>query len=82
MKRNTLIADEVGLNFIVGAESTNRSYDREGVANTGQIVFGVLQSFNFENQTPISYHGSKNTVGVFASADLDYNDYLFVIFIC
>ena len=72
------LSDEIGMSFVVGATSQNRSYDREGVANTGQIVFGVLQSFNFENQTPISYHGSQNTVGVFASADLDYNDYLFV----
>jgi TonB-linked SusC/RagA family outer membrane protein len=72
------LTDEIGLSFVVGAESTNRSYDREGVASSGQIVFGVLQHFNFENQTPISYHGSQNTVGVFASADLDYNDYLFL----
>jgi TonB-dependent SusC/RagA subfamily outer membrane receptor len=72
------LSDEVGMSFVVGATSQNRSYDREGVASSGQIVFGVLQHFNFENQTPISYHGSQNTVGVFASTDLDYNDYLFV----
>ena len=66
------------MSFVVGATSQNRSYDREGVASSGQIVFGVLQHFNFENQTPISFHGSQNTVGVFASTDLDYNDYLFV----
>ena len=72
------LSDEVGLTFTVGAESQNRSYDREGVGSTGQIVFGVLQHFNFENQVAISYHASKNTAGVFASADLDYNDYLFL----
>jgi hypothetical protein len=72
------LSDEIGISFVVGATSNNRSYDREGVGSTGQIVFGVLQHFNFENQTPISFHGSKNTVGVFASADLDYNDYLFL----
>ena len=72
------LSDEVGLTFTVGAESQNRSYDREGVGSTGQIVFGVLQHFNFENQVAISYHASKNTAGVFASADFDYNDYLFL----
>ena len=68
------LSDEIGMSFVVGATSQNRSYDREGVASSGQIVFGVLQHFNFENQTPISFHSSRNTVGVFASADLDYND--------
>jgi TonB-linked SusC/RagA family outer membrane protein len=72
------LSDDWGVSFLVGAESQNRSYDREGVSSTGQIVFGVLQHFNFENQTPISFHGSRNTVGVFANADFDYNDYLFV----
>ena len=65
------LSDEIGMSFVVGATSQNRSYDREGVASSGQIVFGVLQHFNFENQTPISFHGSQNTVGVFASTDLD-----------
>jgi len=71
------LSDEIGMSFVVGATSQNRSYDREGVGSSGQIVFGVLQHFNFENQTPISFHGSQNTVGVFASTDLDYNDDLF-----
>ena len=55
-----------------------RNYDREGTASTGQIVYGVIQHFNYENQTPLSYHGHQNTLGVFGNADIDYRDFLFV----
>jgi hypothetical protein len=72
------LSDDVGLNFVIGATSNNRSVNVSGVSSTGQIVFGVLQHFNFENQTPISGESSQNTVGVFANADIDYRDYLFV----
>ena len=72
------LSDDIGLTFNVGATSNRRTYDREGTSSTGQIVYGVIQHFNYENQTPLSYHGAKNELGVFGSADLDYKDYLFV----
>ena len=72
------LSDDVGLTFNVGATSNRRTYDREGTSSTGQIVYGVVQHFNYENQTPLSYHGAQNQLGVFGSADLDYRDYLFV----
>jgi hypothetical protein len=72
------LSDDVGLTFNVGATSNRRTYDREGTSSTGQIVYGVIQHFNYENQTPLSYHGAQNQLGVFGSADVDYRDYLFV----
>ena len=72
------VSDDVGITWTVGAESKMRNYDREGVASSGQIVFGVIQHFNYENQTPMSYHGHQNTLGVFGNADIDYKDFLFV----
>ena len=72
------LSDDVGLTFNVGATSNRRTYDREGTASNGQIVYGVIQHFNFENQTPISFHSAQNTLGVFGSADIDYKDFLFV----
>ena len=72
------LSDDVGLTFNVGATSNRRTYDREGTSSTGQIVYGVIQHFNYENQTPLSFHSAKNELGVFGSADLDYRDYLFV----
>jgi TonB-linked SusC/RagA family outer membrane protein len=72
------LSDDIGLTFNVGATSNRNTYDREGTSSSGQIVYGVVQHFNYENQTPLSYHGAKNELGVFGSADLDYKDYLFV----
>ena len=72
------LSDDIGLTFNVGATSNRRTYDREGTSSTGQIVYGVIQHFNYENQTPLSYHGAQNTLGVFGSADIDYKDYLFL----
>jgi len=72
------LSDEIGMTFTIGAESQRRKYDREGVGSSGQIVFGVLQHFNFENQVPISFHSARNTTGVFGTIDFDYNDYLFL----
>jgi len=72
------LSDDIGLTFNVGATSNRRTYDREGTASSGQIVYGVIQHFNYENQTPISFHSAKNELGVFGSADLDYRDFLFV----
>ena len=72
------LSDDIGLTFNVGATSNRRTYDREGTSSTGQIVYGVIQHFNYENQLPLSFHSAKNELGVFGSADLDYRDYLFV----
>ena len=72
------LSDDVGLAFNVGATSNRRTYERSGVSSTGQIVYGVIQHFNYENQTPLAFESAQNTLGVFGSADIDYKDYLFV----
>jgi len=43
------------MTFVAGAESDSQTFDQQGVASTGQIVFGVLRHFNFENQLPIQF---------------------------
>ncbi len=75
---NYELSEDVGLSFVAGATSRSRKYDRQGVASTGQIVFGVLRHFNFENQTPIQHFSNQNTVGVFGEASIDYKDYAFL----
>jgi len=74
-----LTSDEkLNLNFILGGDTTSETYDRQGVASTGQIVFNVKKHFNFENQSPIQYEESKNTVGVFADLSFGYDNYAYV----
>ena len=66
------------MTFNVGAESIGEEYDRNGTRSTGQNVFNVLRHFNFNNQEEIEYYGSKNTLGVFGQASLDYQNYLYI----
>jgi TonB-linked SusC/RagA family outer membrane protein len=70
--------DEIGLNFTLGATSNRSAFDYQGVNSTGQIVFGIQEHFNYENQEPVAGKGAKNDLGVFGSFDFDFNDYLFV----
>ena len=70
------LSDDVGLTVNVGATSNRRTYERSGLSSTGQIVYRVIQHFNYENQTPLAFESAQNTLGVFGSADIDYKDYL------
>ncbi len=64
--------DDYGLTFAVGAESRSDTYDRNGVASTGQQVYGVLRHFNFALQDEIQFFEKRNIVGIYGQAALDY----------
>ena len=64
--------DDYGLTFTLGATSRSDTYDRNGVASTGQQVFGVLRHFNFELQDEIQYFEKRNIIGLYGQAALDY----------
>ena len=70
--------EKLNLTFVAGASTVGKSYDRQGVASTGQIVFGVQRHFNFENQLPIQYTQEDNLVGVFGDVSFGYDNYLFL----
>ncbi|MFS4493624.1 SusC/RagA family TonB-linked outer membrane protein [Maribacter sp. 2308TA10-17] len=72
------LSEKLGLSFTAGATSRQDFYDRQGVASTGQIVFGVKRHFNYENQSPIQFSRKRNIVGVLGQATLDYDDFLFL----
>ncbi|NNM17737.1 MAG: SusC/RagA family TonB-linked outer membrane protein, partial [Croceitalea sp.] len=72
------LSEKLGASFTVGATSRQDNYDRQGVASTGQIVFGVKRHFNFENQSPIQFSQKRNIVGVLGQATFDYDDMLFL----
>ncbi len=64
--------DDYGLTFTLGATSRSDTYDRNGVASTGQQVFGVLRHFNFELQDEIQYFEKRNIIGLYGQAAIDY----------
>lgn len=72
------LSEKVGLSFTAGATARSDSFDQNGVASTGQIVFGVKRHFNFENQLPIQFSRKRNIVGILGQATLDYDDFLFL----
>ena len=72
------ISEKLGLSFTAGATARSDSFDRNGVASTGQIVFGVKRHFNFQNQLPIQFSRKRNIVGLLGQATLDYDDFLFL----
>ncbi len=71
-------SEKLGLTFTVGATSRQDNFDRQGVASTGQIVFGVKRHFNYENQLPIQFSQKRNIVGILGQATLDYDNFLFL----
>nr|WP_298924592.1 SusC/RagA family TonB-linked outer membrane protein [uncultured Allomuricauda sp.] len=72
------ITEKIGSTFNVGATSRRSIFDQNGVASDGQQVFGVLRHFNFLNQNEIQSFSEQNIVGVYAQADFDYDNYLYL----
>ena len=69
---------KLGLTFTAGATSRSRNVDQQGVASSGQIVFGVLEHFNYQNQSPIQFKQTRNIIGVFGEASFDWDNYAFL----
>jgi len=72
------LSDDFDLNFTVGGDTRSDIYDRNGVASTGQQVFGVIRHFNFATQNEIQFFQERNIVGAFAQADFGYKDLAFL----
>ncbi|SHH10951.1 TonB-dependent receptor domain-containing protein, partial [Flagellimonas flava] len=64
--------------FNVGATTRRTVFDQNGVASDGQQVFGVLRHFNFLNQNEIQTFNELNIAGVYAQADFDYDNFLYL----
>ncbi|NNL79423.1 MAG: SusC/RagA family TonB-linked outer membrane protein [Flavobacteriaceae bacterium] len=75
----TLTNDQkLGLTFTAGATSRSREFDQQGVASSGQIVYGITRHYNYLTQSPIQFLQERNILGVFGDASFDYDDFIFV----
>ena len=72
------LSEKIGMTFNVGANARSDAFDLQGVASTGQIVYGIRRHFNFANQSPIQFSQKRNIVGVFGDLSLDYDNFLFL----
>ncbi|MBS42938.1 MAG: SusC/RagA family TonB-linked outer membrane protein [Nocardioides sp.] len=72
------LSEKLGMTFTAGATTRSNIYDRQGVASTGQLVYGVIRHFNYSNQTPIQYTERRNIAGILGQVTLDYDNMLFL----
>ncbi len=72
------ISEKVGATFNIGGTSRREVFDQNGTSSDAQQVFGVLRHFNFLNQNEIQSYFERNVVGVYAQAEFDYNNFLFL----
>ncbi|WP_423997951.1 SusC/RagA family TonB-linked outer membrane protein [Maribacter sp. IgM3_T14_3] len=67
------LSEKVGFSFNTGATSRREVFDQNGVASSGQNVFGVLRHFNFGLQDEIQFSTERNIVGLYGQLDFDYD---------
>ncbi len=72
------LSEKIGMTFIVGANARSDSFDRQGTASTGQIVYGIKRHFNYQNQLPIQFSQQRNIVGLLGQVSFDYDSMLFL----
>jgi len=72
------LSDDLDMSFTLGATARSDSYSQNGVASTGQIVYGVTRHFNYENQSPIQFARKRNILGLLGQATFDYKDFLYL----
>jgi TonB-linked SusC/RagA family outer membrane protein len=86
---NKDLSDDLNLQVIAGINSRRDTYEQDGIESTGQLVFGTLKHFNFTTSSSknsfrnaddndIAFNSESNQVGIYASIDLGYKDYLFL----
>ncbi|NJB72519.1 TonB-linked SusC/RagA family outer membrane protein [Saonia flava] len=80
------ISENLNLKATLGANSRRDVYAQDGIESTGQLVFGVLEHFNFTTPSSINSFSTtnlnqdfeENLVGVYLDATLSYKDYLYL----
>ncbi len=82
------ITEELGVELIGGLTSRRDAFEREGVESTDQVVFGVLEHYNFRNsgtvntftqrQLPLGFQSEVNTLGAYLDASFNYKSFLYI----
>ncbi len=65
--------EKLGFSFNGGATTRREVFDQNGVASSGQQVFGVLRHFNFALQNEIQATQERNIAGVYGQLDFDWD---------
>nr|WP_288935167.1 SusC/RagA family TonB-linked outer membrane protein [uncultured Allomuricauda sp.] len=81
------LTEDLNLKVILGGTSRRDQFQQDGVESTNQIVFGILEHFNFVNSATagsfftggnLASRSVVNTMGVYTDATLGYKDFLYL----
>lgn len=82
---NVRFSEKFGLNGTLGFNTNAETYDKFGVASTGQVVFDFIDHNNFTSQSNADPLGSsldfiqkENTIGLYGQLEFDYSNYLYL----
>ena len=74
----SFLNDNLGFNFMAGATSRNRKFDRIGINSYGQQVFDFFNHEGFTDYGFIEYHEERNIVGLYGQLSFDVNNWVFL----
>ena len=74
----SFLNDNLGFNFMAGATSRNRKFDRIGINSYGQQVFDFFNHEGFTDYGYIEYHEERNIVGLYGQLSFDVNNWVFL----
>ena len=83
------LSEDINLKVIAGANSRRDEFAQDGVESQGQLVFGVLEHFNFTTPSSsnslvrtgnpnLNQNFEENLVGLYADLTFSYKNFLFV----
>ncbi len=82
------LTTDLSLEVVAGLTSRRDAFERDGVESTGQVVFGVLEHYNFLNAStinsftqrkiPIAFRREVNTLGAYLDASFNYKSFLYL----
>ena len=80
------LSEDFNLKTTFGVNTRRDTYAQDGIESQGQLVFGVLEHFNFTTPsainsfsgTPINRDFEENLVGVYLDATLGYKDFIYL----
>ena len=70
--------DNLKIDFLVGANSNHRDFNRIGASSTDQQVFDFFNHSGFVDHAAIEYHEKRNIVGVYGQVGFDIKGWLYL----
>lgn len=83
---DTQITEDISFNGLLGAQYSQRKWERDGLDSQNQIVFDFFEHANFIDQSSansftggdIQFRSERQTAGVFADLTLGFRDYVYL----